>query len=209
MDINGTPDDLLDDATVGSYTGGALIPGAVARKRFEADEVVVYVPGPAVARPAGAAWDFIGNDAGDPTWYIPQVQDFAKPWLGFSSEELVASEWTSYTLSLVSVSPPSGGEFALTTTGTFGGNTLLWTSYPTIDGTDTFNVGLNTHAHANWWFSEPGLYGITLRASGVHITDGPKEATATFTIGVQAVPVPEPSAALMLLAGAAALLRRQ
>lgn len=209
VDVSGAPDDWVDDISVSAFIGGTPIPGTPARKRFEAGEIMTYIPGPSIARPEAASWDFIGNNTGDPTWYMPQVQDFAKPWLGFSSEELAASEWSSYTLSLASITSSAGGEFALTTTGTFGGNTLLWTSYPTIDNTDVFNIGLNTHAHANWWFSEPGIYEITLRANGVHVTDGPKEAFATFTFGVEAMPVPEPSVVLMLLSSGAALFRRR
>lgn len=210
LDVNGTPGNLSDDVSVSSYPGGVPILGSSPKRtRFNSTEIITYVPAPSLARPAGAAWDFIGTDAGDPLWYIPQVQDFAKPWLGFSSEEL-GPNWSSYTLSLVSITGPASGEFSLTTTGTFGGNTVYWSTSNGIDSTDIYNIGLNTHAHANWWFTEPGTYELTLRANGVHVTDGPKEAFGTFTFAVQSFPVPEPSTSLLaLLAGAGSLGRRR
>lgn len=156
---------------------------------FEAHEVLAYVPNPSIARPAGSQWDFLGIAAGSPLWYLPQIEDSGKPFLGIASEELTGSEWSSLTISLVSVNGPAGGHFSLWQDGLFGPNVYMTTSNG-IDGTDLYAMTPGGHAHFNYGFTEPGIYDVTFQWNGMHTSDGLISASETFTFGVTAVPEP-------------------
>lgn len=188
---------VVGGAPVGTFAGGPV--------SFAPDSIITYVPNPSIARPAGSQYDFLGNNAGDPVWLIPQVQDSAKPWLGFSSEDLSAANWVGgLQFSLIDAVTPAGGYFSLWNTGIFGAPSVFLDTADGIGADDVFNYALNTHAHYNWGFTQPGIYELTFKVVGNNVTDGLKEATATYTFAVGAVP--EPSSAALILAGGGLLL---
>lgn len=204
-----------------AYEGGAFEPhwhlhaGAVvdgtplgADDEFEPDALVALVPGPSIARPAGATWDFLGAAAGDPIWFLPQSADPGKPFLGIASEELNPTDWTSLTLSLVGISGPAGGHFSLWQSGLFGPEVKFATS-DGITGADSFSLIVGGHDHYNWGFTKPGDYELTLRWEGLHVTDGTISAEGAF--GFTVVPEPGAYAAVFgaLALGGAWLQRRR
>ncbi len=151
------------------------------------------LPDAPLERPEGSEWDFLGTSAGQPVWFIPEVQEQDRPWLGLSTESLTASDWVEgvVQIQLVSFAGPPGGHFAL-----YQNDGLVNdVHFQTVDGVDNKDVyrthGLmgpgfpaHIHAHANWSFTKPGLYQIRLRFSGTHVTDGPKAADAVFIVQV-------------------------
>ncbi len=130
-----------------------------------------------------------------------------QPNLGWATEEVgIETDWVgeSITIELTGWSGANPGEFALISGGsalfsTFGGSTNEW----------IFDVA-SGHAHAAFYFSDPGYYELTFTWTGEHIVDGLVTGTGTF--GFQAGAIPEPSSAAAL-AGLASLglvaLRRQ
>ncbi|MFM7931238.1 MAG: choice-of-anchor M domain-containing protein, partial [Pirellula sp.] len=88
--------------------GGGQIPAG----HYEADEHQIFVPGPTIARPGGAIWDFAGN-AGDQLWFLSDQSDPTKPYLGWSAEELAEDGYTAFTFTLLSVNGPDGGIFSV------------------------------------------------------------------------------------------------
>ncbi len=124
-------------------------------------------------RPAGAQWDFLGMDAGEAVWILPQ-SDNSSTWPGFESNQSdvfasyveqdprvvgVAQRWVR--LGLVSVEGP--GDFSMFQFQ--GGAPLVWTA--TSDGItadDAFYLAAPGHSHLNWTFSAKGVYRIELNA---------------------------------------------
>jgi len=142
----------------------------------------------------------------------------AQPNLGFSGEDLNASDWEpvdfggiflpSVTATLTSWSGP--GEFALYTTNK-SGTTLIDLIYSSVSPSETlFNNGLELaipdHQHFTWGFTEEGYYELEITWSGIHQTDGPISTSAiyAFNVGGPYV-IPEPSTVTLALIGLAGL----
>ncbi len=191
---------------------GATVNGSplAADAEYEPTDLLAYVPPPSVPRPSGPAWNFLGNSAGAPVWFLPQGLDPAKPFLGIASEELDPADWNSLTLSLKSMTGPAGGHFSLWQTDTFGSPTVKMATSDGISGSDSFAMTVGGHDHYNYGFTAPGIYYVEFQWDGDHKTDGRFSATGTYAFGVTVVPEPGETAALAALGLAGfALWRRR
>lgn len=169
---------------------------------FTPSGFTILVPDPAIARPSGSTWDFIGNSAGQSMWFLPQTQDNAKPFLGFGSEELDPADWSGQlTLRLDSVQGP--GQFSVWQNGTFGTPTVSMATSDGISVSDQILLSAGGHAHYNYGFTAPGIYEVTLTVTGTHNLDGIVSDTGTFVFAVQAVPEPAEYALFAGIAGIA------
>lgn len=216
---NGTPA-LWYYLDLGSVVGGQAISaanpmggtpvtvsGGSTKIRYKPDQLVTYIPGPSVGRPAGATWDFTGVSAGDPLWFIPQSQDVNKPWTGFSTESVTSSQFSNIKYQLTAFSGP--GQMSVTTTGSFGSPTVYFRTSNGLTAADIISVSAGTHAHFNWYFTEMGTYTFDLTGIGTRTAaagGGTVSITETFTF--QVVPTPG-SAALLGMGGLIALRRRR
>lgn len=178
---------------------------------YATDALVTVIPfTPTLTRPAASSWDFTGAAAGDPLWYLPNAQQAGRPWLGFSTQDLKATDWSSnITITLIGATASEGGHFSLYFISAGTPNVLMDT-FDGIGGDDVYTMSRNTHSHPTFLFTEPGRYDLTFRVSATHVTDGYKEAVGTFTFWV----IPEPSTAGLLVlaavaAGCAAYRRRE
>ena len=193
--------------------GGVINGMFVADDEYEPDDIVTVVPYSTFnyisgvgGRPAGAEWDPVGVAASTGFYFLPQVDAGAggadalgAPFAGIGTEELTPGDWsTPISIQLVSVSGP--GDFSFWQDGL--SPTFFMSSADGIDGSDVFIQAAGGHDHANWGFTEPGSYGITVRVSGTHAVDGPQTADATYSFSV----VPEPSTSLSILLGGSLLL---
>lgn len=188
---------------------GAIVDGspAAADLEFAPEDILIFVPNPSIARPAGAQWDLIGNSAGSPTWVLPQTEDTGKPWLGIASEELTPGDWTGpLTITLTGVDGPD--QFSLFDTDSFGTPTFRMASGNGISSADVINHTAGSHYHGNYTFTEPGVYELTFQIAGTHTAVGPVSASATYTFGVNAVPEPS-GVVLFSLTGMLVMLRRR
>jgi len=210
---------LVDGAEVGTFESGPV--------SFALSSLVTQIPEPPRLFPDGLLdaqpeLSVLGVGVNEPLWYIPEVQEFDRPWLGFSSEELNLTDWShpvshnpgELKLDLVSVSGPAGSYFTMMYSVDPGNTTFIhFATFDGIDGNDTYKLGSPTdsgfpagmHSHVNWFFTQPGLYDVTMRFSGDHVTDGYSEVTGTVTFAV----VPEPGCATLALSGGLLLLRRR
>ncbi len=166
---------------------------------YEPDALTVLVPNRMTGgRPAGAAWDPIGNAAGANTWLLPAVGQVGVPFLGIGAEEIAPGDFVNdaLTLTLAQVVSPSGnGHFALYTTDGFGQPQFGMSSYDGgITAADAITVPAGGHMHFNYSFTELGLWAVTFEASGTHWVDGPTAGSGTYYFHV----VPEPAALAML-----------
>ncbi len=129
-----------------------------------------------------------------------------QPNLGFSTEELVDSDWTgNITVSLTSWSLPTDANFALYTTNLAGTSVVdrIFSTFnvSNTDFSNSFPIVPVDHLHFQWGFTDLGTYSFDITWSGTHATDGAISTTETFVVEV----VPEPSTALLLGAGSLAL----
>lgn len=213
-----------------NLTSEALVDGQYAGDDAEHHETGVdfpitalksVIPDMPFPRPDGSEWDFLGAAAGEPLWFIPEVQERGKPWLGFSSEELNFGEWAADALKvqLIRFSGPSGAQFTMFDSGADGGGAGAHIHMATADGIDANDqyqyqsgVGpvqgfrVSTHAHINWVFTKRGRYEITFKISGTHLVDGPKESTVVLVFDVAPPADPAFTFAPFNIAGATSTL---
>ncbi|MFA3875811.1 choice-of-anchor M domain-containing protein [Streptomyces sp. MMCC 100] len=143
-----------------------------------------------VPEPAGGA-AFIG-EAGHVYYLIPQVQDSALLWAGWSTEAFSSSSVQGkLSFSLDQVEGPGG---VLVFGWSPFGEPLM--RFDSRDGLpDTYGVPAVTHEHANWVFTEPGVYRLTFTvaatlASGEQVKDSQTYTMAVGDIDPDDVPLP-------------------
>jgi surface-anchored protein len=123
--------------------------------------------------------------------------------IGGQEGEIDLSEWnTGIRVQLAVASMPTGGHFSL-----WGGvpsQVYVSTFNPTLSnqGPPLNSFSLPGHDHFNWGFTEAGIYDLTFQASGTHVNDGFRSATATFRFLVgSSTAVPEPTSMALLFSG--------
>ena len=138
--------------------------------------------------PSGLGWL---APAGTPVYMIPGVQMAGVPWLGWNTQHptILNSVDAPARMTLVSVRGP--GKVAVFTSGSFG-SAVGQRVFDTVGGPRAATVPINTHTHANWIFTSPGAYQLTI-AFTVRTKDG-KTRTGTSRINV-AAGVTNPNAA--------------
>lgn len=124
----------------------------------EPDQTVIQVTDAAILPvPDDPAYAFLGVPAGDPVSVIPQTQNTDVVWVGWNTQDpdVMDTIDRGVTLSLVGVDGP-GDLIVYLQSGTFGDPEVLWDSRVTEE--QRVWVDVNTHTHANWVFTEPGVY---------------------------------------------------
>lgn len=154
--------------------------------------------------PGGSQWGFLGGNAGDPIWVLPQDQIADQLYLGLATEGLPDIFATDITFELARFSGP--GQFAFWQTDSFGDPIEL---FSTANGLgDSFTLPIDSEFHANWGFTQTGIYSVGLRVSATLLDGTVVSSDVTdVTFGVEAVPEPATLAAMGL--GLAALARRR
>ena len=121
-------------------------------------QVVLAIPDTALLdAPTDSAYDFMGERAGQRWWVIPQTQAPGIPWLGWNTQDPAVTSIIERgaTMSIGPVVGP-GRSWLFTQNGTFGQPLPLMDSQ--TDAPQDVWVDINTHVHANWVFSQPGVY---------------------------------------------------
>lgn len=205
------------------HVEGAVVNGVwVDDEEYEADEIVILVPNSSAESrianvPGVLNYDPIGVAAGVTFWKLEQTQGAAAadnaPFLGIATEEIDGSDFVGpITLTLLGVSSPSGnGHFSVYQNAVPGPDFFFSTFDPsaTVNGNNTLVLAAGVHDHFNYGFTEPGLWEVTIEASGI-LNDG----LGTFTSGVGTytfMVIPEPSSVVlagMALVGLIPLVRR-
>lgn len=132
-----------------------------------------------------AGYEFVGP-AGETAWIAPESNPsggdgYTQLWPGFSTESVPAGgvDDNATTFRLTSVEAPEGGQVEVWR-GAGAGLTRMWSS---DEGIAQFAVG-RTHLHANWAFTRPGTYRLTVEGTatigGEPVTDS---EVYTFVVG--------------------------
>lgn len=143
----------------------------------ELDDVVLQVPDAALLTvPDREDYAFLGQEPGAQVHVLPQTQDPELVWVGWNTQdpELMARANLGATLSLYGVQGP-GDLVVYLQSGNLTEPEPLWSSTSKeakqdLAKQDLF-VEVNTHTHANWVFSEPGVYLVDFEMSA-ELKDG-------------------------------------
>ena len=151
------------------------------------DRTVLRVSDAALmAAPTGSDYAFMGAQAGEQYYVVPQTQNPNVVWLGWNTQDpgVVSAVDRGATMRIGSVSGP-GRTWMFLQDGTFGKPRLL------VDGqsgqAQDVWVDASTHVHANWVFTAPGVYTAALTFSA-RTTDGRQVSASTtlrFAVGSQ------------------------
>lgn len=134
------------------------------------DMVFVLGKSAALALPDNSDYNFVGAKAGATVWAIPQVEVASVPWLGWNTQSPAVVNNVQAQVKLVFEGHQGPGQFTMfLQSGNFGAPQLLWTSAK--ENSQAVHVDLNTHTHANWVFTEPGVHLVRLSAKAT-LKDG-------------------------------------
>ncbi|NHC47517.1 choice-of-anchor M domain-containing protein [Motilibacter aurantiacus] len=164
-------------------------PGARSVWRFP-DETVFHVVDEArLTVPDDPAYAFLGAQPGSGVWVVPQTQNQDVVWMGWNTQDpdVMKRIDRGVTLTLDGVQGPGRATVYLQS-GTFDEPQTLWTS--TRAEPQPFWVDVNTHTHANWVFTEPGVYLMQVTASA-DMLDGTTASGTTmlrFAVGTDTSP---------------------
>ena len=133
------------------------------------DDVVLRVSDAAkLELPADPQYSFIS--ANGPVWAIPQSEITNVVWLGWNTQDPEVVGRLAQGATLVFEGHEGEGDFhAFVQAGNFSGPQELWNS--TKPNSQPIHVDANTHTHANWVFTQPGIHLIRLSLQA-QLTDG-------------------------------------
>lgn len=135
------------------------------------DETVLQVTDAArLTAPDDAAYAFLGTEPGSTVWVVPQTQNPDVVWVGWNTQdpEVMRCIDRGITLTLDAVQGP-GSMSVYLQSGSFGAPQVLWDSRS--PAAPSIWVDVNTHTHANWVFTRPGVYLVELTAEAA-LRDG-------------------------------------
>ena len=120
-------------------------------------DVVLHVRDAAIlAVPDDPAYAFLGREPGTDVHVVPQTQNPDVPWVGWNTQdpEVMETIDRGVTLTLTGVQGPGDLDVYLQS-GDF--------AAPQVLSDKPIWVDVNTHTHANWVFSEPGVYLVQVK----------------------------------------------
>ncbi|TYT20156.1 anchored repeat ABC transporter, substrate-binding protein [Corynebacterium urealyticum] len=139
---------------------------------------------------SGDAYSFTGAKAGDKVWVLPQTESPDAPWLGWNTQSPQLNEQFKDGMNLRLLGHQGPGDLSLfLQNGTFEEPQVLWSTAGEDagkrGGKNEIYVDMNTHVHANWVFTEPGVHKVAVAATGIDV-DGKEHSTVhvlKFAVG--------------------------
>lgn len=143
--------------------------------------------------PEDPTYSFLGAEPGAPIHLIPQVELAEVVWLGWNTQDPEVMDRIDRGVSLTLVDHAGPGRLTVYLQGgNFAEPDVLWS---TEDGEPApIWVETNTHTHANWVFTEPGVHLLAIRADATLL--GGEEVSDTAVVRVEVGDGTEVGAAL-------------
>ncbi|APT91932.1 hypothetical protein CPHO_02290 [Corynebacterium phocae] len=148
------------------------------------DDTLFVVSDKAIQQlPQTEDFDFVGAQPGEDVWVVPQTEQAGVPWLGWSTQSPPFVEAATRGVTMTFLGHDGPGQFTLfLQNGGFEKPQLLWTSAQP-HAQDLF-VDLNTHTHANWVFTEPGIHHVAVKFTTEFQDGTTHDATQTLSFAV-------------------------
>jgi surface-anchored protein len=141
---------------------------------YEPGEVLLVVnPGAKTTVPNDPAYSFLGSP-GAKVWILPDTEVDGLLFAGWATEEVDEGVFVDDELTITVHQAKGLGKVALYVRDDFGSPEVLFDSKA---GAGSWDVPADSHGHLNWAFTKPGLYKVTVEASGV-IEDGDEEVSS-------------------------------
>ncbi|WP_129843512.1 choice-of-anchor M domain-containing protein [Streptomyces sp. RFCAC02] len=140
-----------------------------------ADTVTQVADAAVQQAPDDPAFGFLDAEPGSDVYVIPQTQDPDVVWLGWNTQDPEVMERVDRGVTLTMHGAEGPGHVSVfLQNGDLGAPDVLWDGDE--DGAQDLWVDVNTHTHANWVFTEPGVYTIDFEMSadlvgGEHVSD--------------------------------------
>lgn len=147
-------------------------------------EVVFRVKDAALLEvPADKQYEFLGIPAGKRVYVVPQTQNQSVIWLGWNTQDPAVTKLIDRGATLIMHRITGPGSVHVFLQNGFDAPQPLWASNGKPD--QEIWVDVNTHTHANWVFSEPGIYlmDMSVKAKGVDGREYADRATLRFAVG--------------------------
>ncbi|NLT30550.1 MAG: hypothetical protein GXX86_08855 [Propionibacterium sp.] len=163
----------------------AALNGGTSVWRHTEDTVFTVSDAAQLTLPDSDEYAFTGAGPGDTVWVVPQTELSGVVWLGWNTQDprVVAEVDRGVTLQFIEARTVEG-DGRLTVflqPGNFAPPQTLY------DGTSPADVwvDLNTHTHANWVFTEPGVYlvRVAITAEGLNQQQFTDQAWLRFAVG--------------------------
>lgn len=150
------------------------------------NEVVLRVSDAAkTTLPEGDRYSFLGATAGTEMYVVPQTQNQDVVWLGWNTQDPEITQLLDRGVTMTYRGHTGPGTFHLfLESGTFDvPPEVLWDS--TAAASQEFWVDVNTHTHANWVFSEPGIHlvDVTVKGKTVNGDEVSADTVLRFAVG--------------------------
>ena len=129
-------------------------------------EFAIGEPGSLVV-PESEQFSFLGPP-GTRIWVFPQVQQQGVLWPGWNSQDPSVTNSIDGNINWSLKSAEGTGDFFLFLSGSFGEPELLFGSIQSAPR--SVNFELDTHAHGNWAFTEPGIYLLEMEMSATSLS---------------------------------------
>lgn len=122
--------------------------------------------------PESEDYAFLGVEPGTEMHVVPQNEIQGVVWLGWNSQDPEVVQRAPNGLELEYLGMEGPGDVTLfLQSGNFDPPQLLWSSQEGTEAPQSVWVETNTHVHANWAFSEPGVYFVNV-AVNADLEDG-------------------------------------
>lgn len=160
----------------------------------EPENTVIAVPDESLTEvPDDPAYSFVEAEPGQEVYVLPQVEQQGIPWPGWNTQHPSALKemGRGARFTLEAVDGP-GTALLYLEPGTFDPPQVLWDSRKATGGTvQDFFAEANTHTHANWVFTEPGVYTFKVRVTAENDDDRQLTDDALLRVAVGSDTDPE------------------
>lgn len=126
-------------------------------------EDVIFPVGDAAATtlPAGDQFNFTGAQSGEQVWVVPQTENPGVVWLGWNTQHPSIQDLADRGVTMNFRGHQGPGQFTLfLQAGGFAKPQQLFSS--SVHMQQSMWVDLNTHTHANWVFTQPGVHQVAM-----------------------------------------------
>lgn len=134
--------------------------------------------------PADPQFEFLGLPADKQVHTIPQTQNTDVIWLGWNSQDPSVIPDLADGMQFVLHDVQGPGALHVFLTSGFDKPIELWNSTTLSEGEQGFWVEGNTHVHANWIFTEPGVYLVKAEFRQGRSGNAGQSATGTLVFAV-------------------------